>query len=96
MTQILIRNVTEEDFDSIIKLNDAVVQKTSPMDRDKLLLLARMSCYLKVAVMDGQVAAFLLLMREGADYQSDNYAWFSSRFEQFVYVDRVELGFRLN
>jgi predicted GNAT superfamily acetyltransferase len=27
--------------------------------------------------------------RKGTGYDSDNYAWFSSRYTQFVYIDRV-------
>ena len=93
MTGIAIRDAVPDDFDSITKLNDAEVQKTSPMDLEKLTSLAQMSCYHKVAVMGGHVAAFLLAMREGAPYQNDNYTWFSSRFQQFIYIDRVVVGF---
>ena len=94
MTQILIRDVTEADFDSILELNDAVEHQTSPMVLEKLKSLDRMSCYHKVVVKDGLITAFLLAMPEGAPYQSDNYSWFSSRFEQFVYVDRIVVDSR--
>jgi len=92
MTQIAIRDAVAGDFDNIVKLNDTEVEKTSPMDLEKLISLARISCYLKVAVKDDHVAAFLLAMREGVPYRNDNYNWFSSRFERFVYVDRIVVG----
>lgn len=38
---------------------------------------------------NGQVTAFLLVLREAADYDSPNYRWFASRCPRFLYVDRV-------
>jgi len=87
-----IRDAVESDFESIVMLNDAEVRQTSPMDLDRLRLLVRMSAYCKVATVEGQVAAFLIALREGVPYQNDNYAWFGARFPGFLYVDRVVVG----
>ena len=92
MTQVVIRNANEDDFVSIVELNDAEVNQTSPMGLERLRELARISCYHKVAVAGERVAAFLLAMREKALYLNDNYAWFAARFPQFVYVDRIVVG----
>jgi predicted GNAT superfamily acetyltransferase len=89
---MVIREARAEDFGAIVALNEREVQQTSAMDLQRLHELARMSCYLKVAEIDGRVAAFLLAMREGAPYQNDNYGWFGARFPQFVYVDRIVVG----
>lgn len=92
MKQIQIRNTTPEDYPRIVELNQAEVQQTSAMDLTKLSALAEMSCYHKVAVVDGQIAAFLLAMPENVAYQSENYVWFAARFPQFIYVDRIVVG----
>ena len=92
MNQIQIRNTTTLDYPRIVELNDAEVQQTSAMDLTKLSALAAMSCYHKVAVVDGRVAAFLLAMPENVAYQSENYVWFAARFPQFIYVDRIVVG----
>ena len=84
-----LRTVKESDFPKILDLNDVEVQQTSPMDIEKLESLVGMSAYCKVATVEGQVAAFLIAIREGATYESDNYQWFSSRLPNFLYVDRV-------
>jgi predicted GNAT superfamily acetyltransferase len=84
-----IRNVATSDFESIISLNDTEVQQTSPMNLERLQLLVQMSAYCKVTTVDGQVAAFLIALREDAPYENDNYNWFASRFTNFLYVDRV-------
>jgi len=87
-----IRDAAESDFGEIVELNDAEVRQTSPMDLDRLRLLVRMSAYCKVATVEGQVAAFLIALREGAPYENDNYAWFGARFPGFLYVDRIVVG----
>jgi predicted GNAT superfamily acetyltransferase len=92
MTQITIRDAEAEDFGRIVELNEAEVQQTSPMNLHRLNELALMSCYHKVALADGRIAAFLLAMRENAPYQNENYAWFSARFPKFLYVDRIVVG----
>ena len=92
MTNTSIRQAVAEDYDSIVRLNDSEVDKTSPMNLEKLTTLAQLSCYLKVVTRDSDVAAFLLCMREGVAYQNDNYKWLSSRFKEFVYVDRIVVG----
>jgi len=89
MTDISIRRAVEADFGRIVELNEAVVDKTSPMAEDGLRELARMASYHKVAVAAGRVAAFLLAMRESAPYVNDNFDWFSARFSRFLYVDRI-------
>lgn len=87
-----IRELRQPDYGSVLVLNDAEVRQTSPMDMERLESLARMSAYRRVVAVDGQVAAFLLALREGAPYANVNYEWFSRRFQRFLYVDRVVVG----
>ena len=84
-----IRKSTPSDFEAIIALNDAEVQQTSPMDLKRLIALVEMAAYSRVATVDGQVAAFIIALRDGAPYENDNYSWFASHFPNFLYVDRV-------
>lgn len=91
-----IRPVAGSDFESILRLNDAEVRQTSLMDLDRLLGLVHMSAYCKVATVEGQVAAFLIALREGAPYENENYGWFASRFSSFLYVDRIVVGARFS
>ena len=59
------------------------------MDAERLRLLDAQSAYHRVVEIDGQVAAFLLAFREGAEYDSPNYRWFAERYPRFLYVDRI-------
>ncbi len=89
MSDIFIRYAAPADFDAIVALNEAAVQHTSAMDVQRLRNLHALSAYHKVATVDGQVAAFLLAMRENAPYPNENYAFFAARYAVFLYVDRI-------
>lgn len=41
---------------------------------------------------DGVVAGFLVTFREGSDYQSENYRYFDSRYDSFLYIDRIVIA----
>ncbi|MBK8285137.1 MAG: GNAT family N-acetyltransferase [Ahniella sp.] len=87
-----LRLIVESDFDSILGLNDAEVQQTSPMDVTRLRSLVAMSCHAKVVTVGEQIAGFLIALRDGAPYVNDNFRWFASRFAHFLYVDRIVVG----
>ena len=84
-----IRNIVESDFEAIVALNDAEVQQTSRMNLNRLRFLVQLSGYSKVVVIENQVVAFVIALREGALYENDNFRWFSARFPTFLYVDRI-------
>lgn len=86
---VVIRDATPADFATILELNSESVQFLSPLTPERLVRLHRMAAYHKVVDVDDFVAAFLLAFREGADYDSPNYAWFVERYPQFFYIDRV-------
>ncbi len=86
---IELRDAVVEDYSRILAINDAEVNHTSEMDAERLALLDHHSYYHKVAVAKGKVAAFLIAMRDNCGYKNENYEWFASRYDQFLYVDRV-------
>ena len=66
------------------------------MDLARLQLLVRLSAYCKVVTDNEEVVAFLIAIGSGAPYENDNYAWFASRFRNFLYVDRVVVDARFS
>src|SRR4249919_1045834 len=90
----MIRDAGESDFDAILRLNLESERFLSPLDRARLQHLHRQAAYHRVACIDGEVAAFLLVLREGADYDSQNYRWFAERYPAFLYIDRVVVDAR--
>ncbi|HSM94596.1 MAG TPA: GNAT family N-acetyltransferase [Rhizomicrobium sp.] len=85
----ILRPATKADWPSILVLNEESVHFLSPMDEAKLAQWSAAASYLRVVVQGGRLAAFLLGFRKGDDYAGVNFAWFATRYDDFVYVDRV-------
>ncbi|TZF90286.1 GNAT family N-acetyltransferase [Cognatilysobacter lacus] len=85
----MLRDASISDYPRILELNRDSVAVLSPLDALRLARLHGQAHALRVAERDGRVDAFLLTLREGADYDSENYRWFDARYAEFVYVDRV-------
>lgn len=85
----MIRPAEARDHAAILALNAESVQVLSPMDAARLRHLDAQAAYHRVVEHEGEVVAFLLALREGADYDSPNYRWFAGRYARFLYVDRV-------
>jgi len=58
--------------------------------------LTTMSSHLIVINQDEETVGFIILMREKEEYQSLNYKFFTAKYDEFLYVDRVAIkdGFR--
>lgn len=85
----MIRTAKTHDFPAILSLNSDSVDFLSPLTRERLENLhAQAACH-RVIEIDRQIVAFLLAFREGADYDSPNYAWFSRHYPAFCYIDRA-------
>ncbi|MCE7009886.1 GNAT family N-acetyltransferase [Kibdelosporangium philippinense] len=77
------------DAQLILAMNNAAVPNVNEATEAELAALIEMS-ELTVALKDGEtVLGFVLTLPPGVDYASENYAFFSSRYDQFVYVDRI-------
>src|SRR5579883_1800566 len=90
----MIRDAAPGDFPAILALNAESVRFLSPLDEARLRHLHGQAAYHRVLEIDGAIAAFLLALREGADYDSPNYLWFAEHYGQFLYIDRVVVDTR--
>ena len=86
---IVIRNTVPEDYDFILNVNEVNVEVLSPMPMERMLWLKEMSDMFVTAEVDGKPAAFLIAIREGKPYDSENYVWFSKKYDKFLYIDRI-------
>ena len=84
-----IKELKEGDFREILSINNAVHPEHIHFTQEILTRLERMSCYFKGIQVEGELAGFVLAMREGNPYKSLNYLWFSERLPKFIYIDRV-------
>ena len=88
----MIRDAARGDFEAILALNLAFERYLSPLDAGRLARLDAMAFHHRVAVVAGEVAAFVLAFAPAAAYDSENYRWFDARYGDFLYVDRVVVG----
>lgn len=88
-SKIVVRSVTEKDFPQILALNEENVEVLSPMDEKAAARFLKWAEIFYVAEAEGKFAAFLIALREGLEYQSENYLWFSKQYDRFLYVDRI-------
>ena len=86
---LLIRQAQATDFSRILDINATEEEKTSRIDLARITQLDRWSDYHRVAVVEGQVVGFLLVMSDASDYDGDNFRWFIERYKRFLYVDRI-------
>lgn len=85
----VIRNATIDDFPGVVSLNEEWVHHTSPLDIEGLAALHDQASYHRVVSSADGIVAFALALREGAEYDSPNYRWFSERGGTFLYIDRI-------
>lgn len=90
----MIRDAKPDDFPAILALNAESVHFLSPLDEVRLQRLHEQAAYHRVLEIDDAVSAFLLVLREGADYDSPNYRSFAGRYTQFLYIDRIVVDTR--
>ncbi len=43
----------------------------------------------KVVVEGDEVLGFLMVFKEDANYDNENFLWFNDRMENFIYIDRI-------
>lgn len=87
-----IRNVLAEDLDAVLELNESVVPAVNSVTIEKMHWFSKRAEYFRVATVEDRLAAFLIGLRPGTDYESLNYRWFCDRYDDFAYVDRIAVG----
>ena len=87
-----ISDITEVDFDAALALNEASVPHVSSINLEKIRWFAKQVFYFRIARVDGRFAGFLIGLRPGIDYASENYRWFCENYRDFGYIDRVAIA----
>jgi uncharacterized protein len=85
----MIRDAHVRDFPAILTLNKDWEHLLSPLSHARLQHLDSEAAYHRVAEDETGIAGFVLALREGTAYDSENYRWFAERYDEFLYVDRI-------
>jgi predicted GNAT superfamily acetyltransferase len=87
-----IRDFVTGDLDPVWRLNEAAVDAVSSVTRDQMLALVGMSRDVLVINDGDEIIGFCNTFNPGANYNSVNYRWFSERYDEFVYLDRIVIA----
>ncbi len=87
-----IRDIQSGDLDAIFAINEAGTPGVHAEPREQLAAITRECCIALAAEIDGVVVGFCQVLPPRAKYESMNYQWFSSRYDDFVYLDRVAVA----
>ncbi|MEX1288004.1 MAG: GNAT family N-acetyltransferase [Acidimicrobiia bacterium] len=85
-----LRPPTAADLVALVDLNNAAAPAVNRLPAPDLVRLVDAAAWARVVVAgDAVVGGLVALDGPGLDYESENYAWFSDRYDSFLYVDRV-------
>jgi predicted GNAT superfamily acetyltransferase len=87
---VTVRPVVDADLDEILAHNNAAVPAVNELTRADLDWFVDVAhSFLVIDAPDGSIGGFMIGLGPGVDYDSLNYAWFSARYDSFIYVDRI-------
>jgi predicted GNAT superfamily acetyltransferase len=87
-----IADINPNDLEEVWTLNDDSVPHVSRIDRNEMAWFAEHAHYFRVVRQGPELAGFLIGLRPGLPYASLNYRWFSERYNDFGYIDRVAVA----
>lgn len=73
------------------QLNQAATPAVSDVTADEFANLVDKACFAKAVILAEEVVGYIIALGTGVDYASENYQWFSTRYNDFVYIDRVAI-----
>jgi predicted GNAT superfamily acetyltransferase len=84
-----LRDAHSEDLDEVLALNEKALPHVSSVALEDMMRFLEQAAYFKII---GGYKGFLIALRLGLDYASDNYHWLSNNFDDFLYIDRIVIA----
>ena len=85
----MIRPVDPTDLSRILEINQANVPEVGSVDAGRLEFIVAESPIALAAEASDDVVGFCLVLASDSTYDSVNYRWFTERYDNFMYLDRV-------
>lgn len=89
---LTVRDAEARDEDFILALNAACTPAVGDMDAQDYRDIAGWAHRIVICEAGGKPAGFMILIRPGSAYPSDNYGWFEEKFGRQLYVDRIAVS----
>ena len=82
----------EAQLQSMYDLNQSNTPEVGSLEStNHLKQLIELSAYNLLVLDDDKIVGFIICMREGSGYGSENYKFFTQRLKKFFYVDRIAI-----
>lgn len=89
MAELTIRPLQDAEREPLLALNNASAPNVNELDAAGLDAILRHARLALAATVDDRLAGAVVALGPGVEYASANYRWFSARYDDFLYVDRV-------
>lgn len=77
------------NLDTLLEINNAAVPDVGQLSISKARWLISRLLMPGLAVLDGKEAGIIVVLSDRCEYDSDYYRWFTERYQDFLYVDRI-------
>jgi uncharacterized protein len=74
---------------TLLEINNAAVPDIGVLNPVKAQWLVEHLMMPGLVLLDGQTAGIIVVLNEHCGYDSDYYRWFTDRYENFLYIDRI-------
>jgi len=81
--------VDRDELTLISKINEEAIPAVNTVSKKEFIWFYENSIYFKKVTVEKILAGFLLVLPMNIPYKSLNYSWFSKRFNDFAYIDRI-------
>ena len=89
---VTVRDAEARDEDFILALNAACTPAVGDMSAEDYRDIVGWASRIAIAEAGGLPVGFMILIRPGSAYPSDNYGWFENQFDHQLYVDRIAVA----
>ena len=84
-----LRDAISDDLPEVLALNQEALPHVNSVALEEMQRFLEQAAYFKVV---NGLKGFLIALRPGLAYASDNYRWFSKNFDKFLYIDRIVIA----
>jgi predicted GNAT superfamily acetyltransferase len=95
MMMLKVRDAVAADHAAVLALNNAHTPHVNALTDEEFAWLTAHATYFRIAEDAEGLAGFVLCVPHGTSYWSGNYKWFTERFDNFLYLDRVVVSPRM-
>jgi len=81
-----------DDLEFVLNLNQINTPAVSDSSFEMMSYFLKVSEYFKILNVGEKPIGFLIALMPGKDYKSENYRWFNSKYNSFMYIDRVVIS----